>query len=88
MADFNMSELGVFIGICSSAFVGVIIASQKSKCSKIGCCGCMIERDVAAVIAEEKLQMTGKSGLTPIPKVTKEKEIKLELTEPEPETED
>jgi len=84
MADFNMSELGVFIGICSSAFVGVIIASQKSKCSKIGCCGCQIERDVAAVIAEEKLQMTGKTGLTP---KVKEKEIKLEL-EPEPETED
>ena len=46
MADFNMSELGVFIGICSSAFVGVIIASQKSKCSKIGCCGCQIESEV------------------------------------------
>lgn len=85
MADFNMSELGVFIGICSSAFVGVIIASQKSKCSKIGCCGCVIERRVDLVIAEEKLQMTGKTGLTP---KVKEKEIKLELTEPEPETED
>ena len=45
----------------------------------------MIERDVAAVIAEEKLQITAKTGLTPKPK---EKEIKLELTEPEPETED
>ena len=77
MSSFNMSELGVFVGICSSALVAVLIATQKSKCSNIGCCGCVVERDVSAVIAEEKLQMTGSTGLTPKPK---EKEIKLEIT--------
>ena len=75
LSDFNLSELGIFIGVCSSALVGLIIASQKSKCSKIGCCGCVIERDVSAIIKEEKLQMTGHSGDTP----------RLDLNEPEPE---
>ena len=75
LSDFNLSELGIFIGVCSSALVGLIIASQKSKCSKIGCCGCVIERDVSAIIKEEKLQMTGHTGDTP----------RLDLNEPESE---
>ncbi len=75
LSDFNLSELGIFIGVCSSALVAIVLASQKSKCSKIGCCGCVIERDVSAVIKEEKLQMTGHSGDTP----------RLDLNEPEAE---
>ena len=84
MDSFNMSELGIFIGVCSSALVAVLIASQKSKCSTISCCGFKCERRVDLVIAEEKLQMTGKSGLTPKAKVEENKndKIKLELNEP------
>ena len=93
MDSFNMSELGIFVGVCSSALVAVLIASQKSKCSTISCCGFKCERRVDLVIAEEKLQMTGKSGLTPtrtrsaprLEEIEKEKEkekIKLELNEP------
>ncbi len=85
MADFNMSELGIFIGVCSSALVAVLIASQKSKCESI--CWGMCKRNVDAVIAEEKLQMTGHSGQTPRkPYLVKEgKELNLE-PEPEPES--
>ena len=84
MDSFNMSELGIFIGVCSSALVAVLIASQKSKSSSISCCGFKCERRVDLVIAEEKLQMTGKSGLTPKAKVEENKndKIKLELNEP------
>jgi len=89
MDSFNMSELGIFIGVCSSALVAVLIASQKSKCEKISCCGFKCERRVDLVIADEKLQMTGKSGLTPtrrsprLEEKEKEKEkLKLELNEP------
>ena len=63
MDSFNISELGIFIGVCSSAIVGILIATQKSKCKK--CCWGCIERDVDAVIKEEKLQITGHTGETP-----------------------
>jgi len=88
MDSFNMSELGIFIGVCSSALVAVLIASQKSKCEKISCCGFKCERRVDLVIAEEKLQMTGKSGLTPTAKVEENKNDKLKLELNEPATED
>ena len=88
MDSFNMSELGIFIGVCSSALVAVLIASQKSKCEKISCCGFKCERRVDLVIAEEKLQMTGKSGLTPTAKVEEKKNDKLKLELNEPATED
>jgi len=65
LSDFNLSELGIFIGVCSSALVAVVLASQRSKCSKIGCCGCVIERDVGAVIQDERLEKTGHTGQTP-----------------------
>lgn len=82
MDHFNISELGIFIGVCSSALVAIVIASQKSKCEKISCCGFKCERRVDLVIAEEKLEMTGKSGLSPKPKEKeKEKEINLEIKE-------
>ena len=61
--EYNLSELGIFIGVCSSALIGVLIATQKSKCKK--CCWGCIDRDVDAVIAEERLEMTGSTGLTP-----------------------
>tara|TARA_R100000541_G_scaffold9675_2_gene17425 strand:+ start:1864 stop:2259 length:396 start_codon:yes stop_codon:yes gene_type:complete len=63
MDDFNLSELGIFIGVCSSALVGFLLATQKSKCQSI--CWGMCKRDVKAVIEEERLEMTGHTGTTP-----------------------
>lgn len=79
LSDFNLSELGIFIGVCSSALVAVLIASQKSKCESV--CWGMCKRRVDLVIAEERLEMTGKTGLSP---KTESKDLKLEL---EPEVE-
>jgi len=80
MADFTMEELMLFgIGVLG-ALGGFFLILQKSKCESI-CWGCC-KRDVSAVIAEEKLQITGHTGETPrIP-------AKLTLQgEPEPESE-
>ena len=73
--SFNLAELGTFIGIVASALAGVLLATQKSKCKK--CCWGCIERDVSAVIAEERLEMTGHTGETP--RVTKRDEIELNI---------
>ncbi len=91
MDRFNMSELGVFVGICSSACIGILIATQKSKCSSI--CWGMCTRDVKAVVETEKLELTGHTGVTPRASLAEEnkkikKELELELehrpaTEPE-----
>lgn len=60
---YNLAELGTFIGVCGGVVASILFATQKSKCKK--CCWGCIERDVDAVIAEEKLEATGHSGLTP-----------------------
>ena len=60
---FNLAELGTFVGIVASAIAGLLLATQKSKCKR--CCFGCIERDVSAVIAEERLEMTGHTGSTP-----------------------
>jgi hypothetical protein len=58
MADFTMEELMLFtIGVLG-ALGGFMVILQKSKCKSI-CWGCCV-RDVDAVIAEEKLAITGK----------------------------
>lgn len=80
MDDFNLSELGIFIGVCSSALVGFLLATQKSKCESI--CWGMCKRNVEAVIAEERLEMTGSSGMTPRLEL---KTNNTTLNEPEPE---
>ena len=61
--NYNLAELGTFIGIIGSVITGILFATQRSKCRK--CCWGCIERDVNAVIKEEKIQMTGHSGDTP-----------------------
>tara|TARA_R100000951_G_C2619451_1_gene173941 strand:- start:738 stop:989 length:252 start_codon:yes stop_codon:yes gene_type:complete len=61
--EFNLSELGIFIGVCSSAMAALLLASQKSKCESI--CWGMCKRNVSAVIEEERLEMTGHTGSTP-----------------------
>jgi len=62
------------------ALGGFMVILQKSKCESI-CWGCC-KRNVEAVIAEERLQMTGSTGLTPRPLP---RDLKLEV-EPEPES--
>jgi len=66
MNDFNINELMLFIVGVLGALGGLCVILQKSKCKKISICGMGCERDVSAVIAEEKLAMTGHTGLTPI----------------------
>ena len=75
-----MEELMLFVIGVLGALGGFMVILQKSKCESI-CWGCC-KRDVSAVIAEEKLQITGHTGETPrIP-------AKLTLQgEPEPESE-
>jgi len=82
LEEYNLSELGIFIGVCSSALIGVLIATQKSKCKK--CCWGCIERDIDAVIAEQRLQATGHTGATPRKPYLIKENRHLEL-EPEPE---
>jgi len=65
MQDFTIDQLMLFIGGCASSLVLIIVASQKSKCSKIGCCGCVIERDVKAVVESQHLEVDGHTGQTP-----------------------
>jgi len=77
LESFNISELGIFIGVVSSACIGMILASQKSKCSSV--CFGMCKRDIDAVVKSEKIQKTGHSGDTP------KKKMELVLKEPEPE---
>ncbi len=63
LEDFDLNELMLFIVGVLGALGGLIAITQKSKCESC-CWGCM-KRDVDAVIADEKLQATGHSGLTP-----------------------
>jgi hypothetical protein len=65
MNNFNINELMLFIVGVLGALGGLCVILQKSKCSKISICGMGCERDVSAVIAEERLSMTGSTGLTP-----------------------
>ncbi len=88
---FNLTELGVFIAGCLGSLGALLLVIQKSKCEKISCCGFKCERRVDLVLAEEKLQMTGKTGLTPKKQIAnleekKNDNLKLELKEPENET--
>jgi len=50
----NWSDLSIFVGACASAVAGLIIATQKSRCSRIDCCfgavGC--ERSIPSVSGE------------------------------------
>ena len=63
MADFTIDQLMLFIGGVLGSIGALLLILQKSKCKSI-CWGCCI-RDVDAVIAEEKLEITGHTGDTP-----------------------
>ena len=91
MSNFNINELMLFIVGVLGALGGLCVIIQKSKCKKISICGMGCERDVAAIIAEERLEKTGRTGLTPRRESLAElnKEVKLELKKEalEPEVE-
>ena len=65
MNNFNINELMLFLVGVLGALGGLCVILQKSKCSKISICGMGCERDVSAVIADERLSMTGHTGTTP-----------------------
>ena len=69
LEDFDLNTLMLFIigilGSLGGCLGGLCVVIQKSKCSKISICGMGCERDVNAVIQEERLSMTGHTGLTP-----------------------
>ncbi len=87
MSDFTLEELMIFCVSILGALGGFMLILQKSKCESI-CWGCC-KRDVSAVLAEEKLQMTGHTGETPrkpfLVKEGKELELNLETEESEEE---
>lgn len=88
MQDFTIDQLMLFIGGVLGSIGALLLVVQKSKCEEVNCCCIKCKRDVKAVLAEEKLQLTGKTGLTPRrSERLKEKEINLEMKEPEPEPE-
>jgi hypothetical protein len=84
--DFSIDQLMLFIGGVLGSVGALLLIIQKSKCEEIKCCCWSCRRRVDLVIAEERLQMTGSTGLTPKP--IKKEDIKLEIKEPEPEAED
>ena len=45
MEDFTLAELGVFLGVVGGILTSILLTIQKSKCSKIGCCGAECIRD-------------------------------------------
>ena len=45
MEEFTMAELGVFLGVVGGILTSLLLTIQKSKCSKIGCCGAECIRD-------------------------------------------
>ena len=89
MADFTMEELMIFTVSILGALGGFMVVLQKSKCKSI-CWGCCI-RDVDAVIAEEKLEITGHSGTTPrrpsLAEINREVKLELKKEAEEPEIE-
>ena len=88
MQDFTIDQLMLFIGGCSTAIIGVVLAIQKSKCETINCCCIRCKRNVDAIIQEEKLKMTGHTGASPRLQLSQSESVsKKELSsesEPEP----
>ena len=85
MDDFSIDQLMLFCVGVAGATGALCLSIQKSKCKKLKlCCGLIdCDRDIQAIIEEEKIAL----GHMPTPR----KEIKLDLEtgvtpEPEPET--
>jgi hypothetical protein len=46
MQTFTLAELGVFLGVLGGVLTSLILTFQKSKCNKVKCCGCEIDRKI------------------------------------------
>lgn len=78
LADFTLEELMIFSVSILGALGALLSVLFKSKCKTIDCCCMKCERDVRAVIEEEKLEL----GKTPTPRKSlseMNKEVKMEL---------
>ena len=67
MDDYSIDQLMLFVVGVAGALGALCLSIQKSKCKKLKlCCGLVdCDRDTAAIIAEERLEMTGHTGTTP-----------------------
>ena len=63
----NWSDLSIFVGACASALAGLLIATQKSRCSKIRCCGGLIgcERSIPSTVECNDLENQLENVLEP-----------------------
>ncbi len=63
----NWSDLSIFVGACASALAGIVIATQKSRCSKINCCGGLVgcERSIPSSIECNDLENQLQNVLEP-----------------------
>ena len=77
MADFTIDQLMLFIGGVLGSIGALMLVLQRSKCES--CCFGCITRDVSAVIAEERLEMTGHTGNTP--RKNEENDIELNIVD-------
>jgi len=87
MEDFTIDQLMLFIGGVLGSLGALLLVIQKSKCEEIKCCCWSCRRNVQAIIEEERLKLTG-HATTPEPRRSdrlKEKNIKLEFKDPEPQ---
>ncbi len=63
LQPFTLNDLMLCIVGILGACGGLLAVTQRSKCRS--CCFGLIQRDVDAVIATERLEATGSTGLTP-----------------------
>jgi hypothetical protein len=63
LQPFTLNDLMLCIVGVLGALGGVLAITQRSKCQS--CCFGLIKRDVAAVVATERLEATGRTGMTP-----------------------
>jgi len=61
LEPFSLVELSIFIGSCFASIGGLIFSISKSRCTKIGCCGCIIERDVIPADMITDLTLTNRN---------------------------
>tara|TARA_R110000744_G_scaffold293713_1_gene404007 strand:+ start:933 stop:1145 length:213 start_codon:yes stop_codon:yes gene_type:complete len=68
-----MAELGVFIGVLGGVATSLILTFQKSKCTRLSCCGCEIEREIKQIKQTDPLG--AKVPFTPSPEPEPEPEL-------------
>ena len=69
MTPFSIEELMLFIVGVAGALGGLLVITFRSKCKTISCCCFKCERDVDAVIKDEKIRRgISLKNTTPRPK--------------------